>query len=37
MGTKEYTAFHWIGESLANDGKTWNMEGEFLARRMRQS
>ena len=27
-------SFHWIGESLTNDGNTWKIEGEFLARRM---
>jgi len=26
-------SFHWLGESLAPDGVTWNVEGEFLARR----
>ena len=26
-------SFHWLGESLAPDGKTWNLEGEFYARR----
>jgi hypothetical protein len=25
--------FHWLGESLAPDGQTWNLEGEFLATR----
>jgi len=28
-------SFHWIGESLNPDGKTWKLEGEFRARRMR--
>jgi hypothetical protein len=28
-------SFHWIGEALAPDGKTWRLEGEFRARRMR--
>ena len=27
-------SFHWLGESLALDGVTWNLEGEFLASRM---
>lgn len=26
-------SFHWTGESLMPDGKTWKLEGEFLARR----
>jgi hypothetical protein len=26
-------SFHWLGDSLAPDGVTWNREGEFLARR----
>jgi len=26
--------FHWIGEALAPDGATWQIEGEFLARRV---
>ena len=26
-------SFHWWGESLAADRKTWNVEGEFLAKR----
>ena len=26
-------SFHWLGESLAPDGVTWNLEGEFLASR----
>jgi hypothetical protein len=28
-------SFHWIGEALNSDGKTWNLEGEFRARRIR--
>lgn len=28
-------SFHWTGEALGADGKTWRMEGEFRARRMR--
>lgn len=28
-------SFHWIGEALEPDGQTWNLEGEFLARRVR--
>jgi hypothetical protein len=28
-------SFHWIGEALQPDGKTWKLEGEFRARRMR--
>jgi hypothetical protein len=27
-------AFRWTGESLAGDGQTWRLEGEFLARRV---
>jgi len=27
--------FHWTGESLLPDGKTWKLEGEFRAKRMR--
>jgi hypothetical protein len=27
-------SFHWIGEALAADGQTWNVEGEFLATRI---
>ncbi|WP_118179784.1 hypothetical protein [Paraburkholderia phosphatilytica] len=27
-------SFHWTGSALAADGVTWNVEGEFLARRM---
>ena len=26
-------SFHWIGEALEPDGKTWKLEGEFRARR----
>jgi hypothetical protein len=25
--------FHWIGEALDTDGKTWRLEGEFIATR----
>jgi hypothetical protein len=28
-------SFHWIGEALNPDGKTWKLEGEFRARRVR--
>jgi hypothetical protein len=28
-------SFHWTGESLNPDGKTWKAEGEFRARRLR--
>jgi hypothetical protein len=28
-------AFHWLGESLNPDGKTWTLEGEFRAKRTR--
>jgi hypothetical protein len=27
--------FHWTGESLKEDGKTWTLEGEFRATRIR--
>jgi hypothetical protein len=27
-------SFHWIGEALEADGKTWRLEGEFQARRV---
>ncbi len=27
-------SFHWIGESLLVDGKTWKLEGEFRAKRV---
>jgi hypothetical protein len=26
-------SFHWLGESLQPDGRTWTLEGEFRARR----
>jgi hypothetical protein len=29
-------SFHWTGESLQPDGKTWKMEGEFRARRIKE-
>jgi hypothetical protein len=28
-------SFHWIGEVLSPDGKTWKLAGEFRARRLR--
>ncbi|MFZ0591210.1 MAG: hypothetical protein WAM39_12050 [Bryobacteraceae bacterium] len=28
-------SFHWIGEALEPDGRTWKVEGEFRAKRMR--
>jgi hypothetical protein len=28
-------SFHWIGEALEPDGKTWKLEGEFHGRRLR--
>ena len=28
-------SFHWIGEALQSDAKTWKIEGEFHARRIR--
>jgi len=28
-------SFHWIGEALEPDGKTWKVEGEFKARRVK--
>jgi len=28
-------SFHWIGESLLADGRTWKLEGEFLGARVR--
>jgi hypothetical protein len=33
---REITAssFHWLGEALGPDGKTWNLEGEFRAMRL---
>ena len=27
-------SFHWLGEALDKDGRTWNLEGEFLATRI---
>lgn len=27
-------SFHWLGEALDKDGRTWNLEGEFLATRV---
>jgi hypothetical protein len=27
-------SFHWLGEALEGDGKTWKLEGEFRARRL---
>ena len=27
-------SFHWIGEALEPDGKTWRVEGEFVAHRL---
>lgn len=30
-------SFHWLGEALEQDGKTWKLEGEFRARRMRHN
>ena len=27
-------SFHWIGEALQPDGRTWKLEGEFRAKRM---
>jgi len=29
-------SFHWLGESLGPEGKTWMLEGEFRARRIRR-
>lgn len=29
------TSFRWLGESLEPDGKTWRLEAEFRARRMK--
>src|SRR5262245_63448834 len=26
-------SFHWLGEALQPDGKSWTLEGEFRARR----
>jgi hypothetical protein len=31
------SSFHWIGEALESDAKTWKLEGEFRARRMQVS
>lgn len=28
-------SFRWLGEALEPDGKSWKLEGEFLARRLR--
>jgi hypothetical protein len=28
-------SFHWLGEALSADGRTWKLEGEFLAKRVR--
>jgi hypothetical protein len=28
-------SFHWTGEALQPDGKTWKLEGEFLAKRIK--
>ena len=28
-------SFHWLGEALEADGKTWKLEGEFRGRRLR--
>jgi hypothetical protein len=28
-------SFHWFGEVLDSDGKTWKLEGEFGAKRVR--
>ncbi len=28
-------SFHWLGEALQPDGKTWKLEGEFRAKRLR--
>jgi hypothetical protein len=30
-----HDSFHWIGDALESDGKTWKIEGEFKARRRR--
>src|SRR5258708_4492117 len=30
-------SFHWLGESLQRDGKSWKLEGEFRAKRVRES
>jgi hypothetical protein len=31
----EGDSFHWLGEALEPNGKTWRLEGEFRAKRMR--
>lgn len=28
-------SFHWLGEALEPDGKSWRLEGEFRAKRLR--
>jgi hypothetical protein len=28
-------SFRWLGEALDQDGKTWKLEAEFRARRLR--
>lgn len=28
-------SFHWLGEARQTDGQSWNLEGEFLAKRLR--
>jgi hypothetical protein len=28
-------SFHWLGEALSTDGKTWKLEGEFFAKRVK--
>jgi hypothetical protein len=30
-----HDSFHWLGESLGADGRTWTLEGEFRAKRTR--
>lgn len=30
-------SFHWLGEALQPDGRTWRLEGEFRATRMRKA
>ena len=27
-------SFHWLGEALEGDGRTWKLEGEFRAKRL---
>jgi hypothetical protein len=27
-------SFHWLGDALQPDGKSWNLEGEFRAKRL---